>query len=384
MKRLLLMTLMGTTVVGCASDNQSDIDISDQQPAELVDLDEERTVKERWRLDLGKGIGDELLQLKPAVDGDSVYAVSADGVVRKLKLKNGQTIWSKQTKELLSAGPALGDGLVVSGSREGKVIALGAADGKQRWTASVDGEILATPAVKNGVVVIRTMDGRAIGLSSVDGSRIWVHDESMPKLTLRGQSEPVIIGGSAIIGFDTGRVRALNLVSGRENWNVTVATPKGSTDIERLVDIDGNMLMNDEGTTMYVSAYQGNVAALAGGSVRWKTKMSSYSGLAKDGVQLYVSDQASHVWALDLTTGEAVWENKRLHERKLTGPAVMNGSVFVGDKSGYLHRLSVADGKLQDRIKIDSSGLAVSPVATSSGTLLVQSNSGTLKALTIR
>lgn len=384
MRRLLVTTLFGSLVVGCASDNQSDIDVSDQQPAELIALDEARTVKERWSIDLGKGIGDELLQLRPAVDGNSVYAISADGDVRKLSLTKGTVVWRKQTKAALSAGPALGDGLVVSGTREGEIIALGAADGKPRWKVSVDGEVLATPAVKNGVVVVRTMDGRAIGLSSVDGSRLWVHDESMPKLTLRGQSQPVIVGGSVIIGFDTGRVRALNLVSGRENWKIVVARPQGSTDIERLVDIDANMLTDEGGQVLYVAAYQGHVAALTGGSTRWKAKVSAYAGMSLDGVQLYVSDQSSHVWALDRANGDTVWENKRLHERKITGTAVLKGSVFVGDKEGYLHRLSVTNGKIQDRIKIDSSGLAVAPVATSAGILLVQSNSGKLKALTVR
>src|SRR5699024_371293 len=110
----------------------------------------------------------------------------------------------------------------------GRVIALDRDSGRQRWKTTVSSDVLSAPTGAAGIVVVRTEDGRLFALSAQDGERVWSYDSSVPRLSLRGNSSPLIVGGDTVLlAQDNGKLASLALRDGRLDWETTVAAPSG-------------------------------------------------------------------------------------------------------------------------------------------------------------
>ena len=155
--------------------------------------------------------------------------------------------------------------------------------------------------------------------------------------------------------------------------------PRGRSDLERMVDIDADPKLVDN--ILYVATYQGHVAALSlhTGEVIWTRDVSSYAGIAVDAKNVYVTDDASDVWALDRRTGASVWKQDKLKARSLSGPAAVDGYVVVGDYAGYVHWLRADDGQFAARTHEDDSRIISAPIVAGD-LVLVYSSGGKLIA----
>ena len=378
---LLLAALMPTS--GCtAIGNLFDSSDNTAEPAELVEFEPTITVRTVWQRRVGSGAGKLFLKLRPAVEGERVYAATRDGRVRAFDARTGESVWDTDTDSPLSGGPGVGDGLVLLGTSDGEVLALAENDGEIKWRARVSSEVLSSPESHGGIAVVRTIDGKLFGLSSDDGTRLWVYDRSTPVLTLRGTSSPALAEGAAVAGFDSGQVVAVALNNGQALWETRVAVPRGRTELERMVDIDADPIVDDN--TVYAVTYQGQVAALKlfSGEVIWRRDMSSHAGLGVGSENIYVTDDASHVWALKRTNSASMWRQTKLEARRVSPPAVFEQFVVVGDLDGYVHWLRKDDGQFVARVRIDSGAIIAAPVATSFA-IYVYGSGGELAALQV-
>ncbi|MDX1434369.1 MAG: outer membrane protein assembly factor BamB [Gammaproteobacteria bacterium] len=353
-----------------------------QPPAELVDFEPRIELTTLWSRSVGAGADSQYLKLAPAVGGQRVYAANHDGRVSAFDAASGDEVWDQSTDLPISGGPGIGADAVFVGTSNGDVLALGNEDGAVKWRARVSSEVLACPRAAEDVVVIRTIDGKLFGLDAGDGERLWVYDRTVPVLTLRGTSSPALAEGIAVAGFDSGRLVCLALATGQTLWEASVAVPRGRSELERMVDIDADPVI--VGNVVYVVSYQGRVAAvdLRNGEVLWRRDMSSHAGLGVDRINVYVTDESSHVWALDRRSSASVWRQTQLQARRLTPPAVFASYVVVGDFEGYVHWLDRDDGSFAARAHVDSSGILAAPVATPEA-LYVYGAGGELSALKV-
>ena len=351
-------------------------------PAELVDFEPTVKVRTVWQRNVGSGAGKLFLKLRPAIDGERVFAATRNGDVRAFDARTGESLWDTDTDSPLSGGPGIGDGLVLVGSSEGEVLALDEKDGTLKWRARVSSEVLSAPQASEGVSVARTIDGKLFGMSSLDGSRLWVYDRTAPVLTLRGTSSPALAEGAAVAGFDSGQMVAVALADGQPLWETRIAVPRGRSELERMVDIDADPVIANQ--TVYAVTYQGQVAALElfSGRIIWRRDMSSHSGLGVGPDNVYVTDDSSHVWALNRDNSASMWRQAKLDARRVSPPAVFDQYVVVGDLDGYVHWLRRHDGQFAARVRVDSSSIVAAPVATSFA-VYVYGSGGELAALQI-
>ncbi|MGI9332882.1 MAG: outer membrane protein assembly factor BamB [Gammaproteobacteria bacterium] len=381
--RLLAVAALGTALSGCSTiRNWFGGEDNTEPPAELTDFDATLKVVERWSESVGDGVEEQHLNIGPVVVDGRVYAASRDGTVAALDASSGDTVWESDTDAPISGGPGTGDSLVLVGTSDGEVLALEMNDGVQRWRSRLSSEILAAPKADGGVTVARTVDGKLYGLASADGSRLWVRDHKVPVLSLRGNSAPTLVEGAAIAGLDDGRLVAVALDNGVSLWESRVGMPRGRTELERMVDIDGNLTVHER--FIYVTTYQNEVAAveLASGRERWRRKVSSHSGAAVDGQHVYVTGDGGAVWALDRDTGASVWRQTALANRAVTAPAVHASRVVVADFQGYVHWLDPQDGHFLARERVSSAGVLAAPLAVGNQ-LYVYDRAGTLTAFAI-
>ena len=337
-----------TALVACASTSKSK---KTDKPAELVKFSAQFQPARVWSVSLGNAEPKLRLGLAPAIDGNRVYAASPHGEVVALDLAKGRQVWQRHLKLALSGGPGAGNGLVLVCSSGGTVVALGAADGAERWRVDLNSELLAAPVTTTDLVVVRTVDGKLYGLEAANGHQRWVADQQVPRLTLRGTSRPVIGGEFAISGFDNGRLMAVTLASGTTAWDVAVGQPRGSSELQRLIDIDSPAVV--DGDDLFAVAFQGRAVRLARDTGReiWAHEISSYRGLAADALGVYVSTAAGEVTRLDRASGAERWQQKGLLRRSLTAPALQGSRVVVADYQGYIHWLGMEDGAFQARAK---------------------------------
>ncbi len=347
--RILVAALLSVLALGACSGNAKKADTT--KPAKLQDFKPALRVERVWHASVGGQKPKLRVGLSAAVDGAAVYAAGHKGDVVAFDVQKGRKLWSRDLRAPLSAGPGAGDGLVVVGSSGGTLIALAAADGAERWRVQVGSELLATPVVGSGLVLVRAVDGRLIALDAGDGTRRWAVDQQVPRLSLRGNGPPLISEELAICGFDNGRLMAVTLGGGAPAWDVAVGQAHGSTEIQRLIDLDAPLVA--DGDELFAAGYQGRVARIArdSGQVLWARDLSSYRGLAVSADAVYVATSEGHVVRLDRRTGTEKWRQQALLRRSLSAPAVVDGRIAVGDFDGVVHWLDAEDGRFLARSK---------------------------------
>lgn len=352
-------------------------------PAPLPEIAEAQSVRWLWDVDVGGKSGERFPYLAPSTGDGRIYAASVDGRVIAVDPGKGEQVWRVKTKTRIAAGPTWVADTLLVGTLDGEVLALAAGDGEVRWRRQMSSEVLAAPRADQGVVVVRTLDGRVTGLNLEDGSTRWVYESTVPALTLRGTGAPLLENGFAMVGLDNGKVIALRLTDGRLVWEETVALPTGRSEVERLVDIDGDPALLAGG--LFVTTFQGKIAGfdLRSGRRVWEREASSYQSLAASREEIYEVDDQSRVSALDLQSGDRLWNQDALRYRVLTAPVIVGGHVVVADAEGYVFWLDRETGRVVAEERVDRKGISAMPLVTGGNTVVVQGRSGRLAALSI-
>lgn len=352
------------------------------EPAELVDFTPSITPKRLWSVAIGKGEKNLGIGQHPVVVDGRAYAAAVDGGVSAIELATGKPLWHHDTEARLSGGPGAGDGLVVVGGLEGEVIALDAADGTQKWTAKVNNEVLVAPAIGNGMVFVHANDGRVTAFDAATGERRWFYSVDVPALTVRGSGGITLGPGVLFVGGDNGTLTALNMNDGSVLWSVPVAEPDGRSELERMADVDGPVVL--EGTTLYASSYKNRTVAVDGpsGQVLWVSDHGGVRGMGISNSAVVVSDRDGNVVGLDKNSGGSLWQQSGLAWRNLSAPAVQGDYAVVGDFEGVLHWLRLNDGAFAARSKLGDA-ISGQPVVAD-GILIVQSSDGKLAAFSLQ
>ena len=368
MKKLLYSVAVAIVLAACASDNV-------EPPAVLKAIAKPQyKVNELWSRSIEGADAVLRVNMRIAHDDHDVYVAGNAGKVYAFSLKSGGTDWSVKTKLTLNAGPALGSGMLVVAGSGGTVLALNPQDGKTLWKAELNGEVLASPAIGPGSVIVRTTDGRITALASDSGRVVWKTSYDVPKLSLRGASDPVIDGSAVVDGLDDGKVVALNLDDGSQLWSATVVNATGSDELARLTDLDGDIAV--DGDHVYAVGYHGQTASLSrsNGQIEWTRDLTSYTGVSEDGDYLYVTDLHSAVWCLDRKNGVPVWTQPEMRAHNLTLPVPFHDSVVTGGIDGHFHFLSKKDGSVIARGQLDSAPILAPPVVIGDSVLILSTD----------
>ena len=366
---------------GCAADAPPEWAGKDGkiEPAKLEQFAETAKFEVLWH----EGIGEQGAEfLQPALTQDAIYGVSVKGALTRLDIITGKQVWRIESGMTITGGLGSGGGLLLIGSDKGDVLAYDEA-GKLRWKGKVSSEVLSISRVTDGMVLVRSGDGRIAGLNATDGKRVWLYERSTPALVVRSHAGVTIQRGVGFAGFAGGRLAAISIKDGEVKWETQVSVPRGNTELERISDITSDPVVNDE--QVCAIAFQGRVACFdaAQGSPLWNREISSDKGMMVLRKYLYLSDTNGSVFALDKITGSTAWKNDQLSMRDVTAPYAMGNFVVVGDFEGYLHGLSLEDGSLAARIKLEGGAVRVAPMEMNGG-LLVQTRGGELYSVSLK
>lgn len=317
-----------------------------------------------WQVKTGSAMGES--KIHPFIKDQTLFIAGARSVSAWNK-NSGQLIWKKSFRETITAGingsfDKNGNHIVI-GTNKGNAIALDTKTGSTLWVERLSSEILAVSPSKNGFIALRTVDGKIHGLSSQSGEIIWQRSQKTPKLSLFGASVPVILANNVISGFDNGKLVAYQLSTGKPQWEVTLAVPKGLTELEKIIDIDGKITVLDN--ALFASSLNGNATGIQGktGDPVWLKPFSTPSGLSANAKTILTRDDQGNIWKLDPQTGNPVWKMNDLKQRQPTLPIIINTELaIVADKQGKIHWINSKTGKIIALDTGDNAGYSVPPI----------------------
>ena len=363
--------LLAALLVGCANEPPP------VPPASLKATSAEISPLRVWRSNVGEaGRG----RFEPMVTGDQVIAANRRGKITSFSADNGMRRWTSELDVRLTSGISGDDGQIYVGDIDGVLHALDDQTGEPLWTAPGSSEILVPASASFGALIVRSTDGRVVSLDPETGEVLWTVSNTPPALTLNGYSRPLVLESGVLLGLDDGRLLALDVNNGKPFWESVISVPSGRSEIERLVDIDADIVVDDDG--IYLANYQGKAARLepAQGQIVWSVPMSAGSGIAVRNQDLVVIDDQDGIHKLDKGSGQIIWSNEEMPGRRLSPPAFTKaGDIVVGDTEGYIHVIDIDTGAIIGRARLSDEAIIARPVSTEDA-MFVQTTDGVVGA----
>jgi len=325
-------------------------------------------VKQVWAARMGEQLG----SVAPTVVGNLLVMSSVDGTVATVDGATGRDVWRASLGEALSTGAGSDGQKAAVVTRSNDVVVLEAA--KTLWRTKLSAQVFTTPLVAGGRVFVLAADRSVTAFDAATGRKLWTQQRPSEPLVLKQPGTLMAVGDTLVAGV-SGRLVGLNPNNGSLRWEAPIASPRGTNDIERLVDIVARN--SRTGDVVCARAFQSAVGCVnaARGTVLWTRPANSADGVHGDDTLIVGTESDGKVIAWRSADGERAWANERLQHRELTSPLVLSRSIVLGDSTGLVHFLSREDGSPLTRLPTDSSGVSAGPVLAGE-TLVVVTRSG--------
>ena len=300
--------------------------------------------------------------LQPVRKGDQLYAAAGDQVAA-IDAAAGSINWQQSLSDVIAAGIGTTDNHLVVGTQDGQLHLLDQDQGDIVWSITTTSETLSIPQADASRLLVQTIDGRLTAYAIKDGAEIWSYASRLPSLTLRGGSDPLINDGLVYAGFASGKLVALDVITGDLVWQRTLGLTS-SFDLDRLADIDSGLGWYDG--VIYASNFQGELAALdaLSGRIIWTQPAERIVAIEVTQHRLFGLDQRGIIQAYDRKTGDPVWQNDELLNRGMTHLVAYQDWLLAFDRLGYLHLLDASSGELVGRQRTGQTSAQVGVLST--------------------
>ncbi|WP_309832074.1 outer membrane protein assembly factor BamB [Paracidovorax wautersii] len=327
-------------------------------------------VKQAWTAKIGSTAN---LPLDVRVVGNAVFLASADGTVASIDSRTGGDIWRTALNVPLSAGVGSDGKWAAVVSTKNDIIVL--SDGRELWRKPLQARAYTAPLVAGNRVFVLAADRSVSAYDAATGQRLWLQQRPGEPLIL-SQSGVLMAVGDTLVAGQAGRLVGFSPDTGAVRWEAPLASPRGTNDVERLVEMVGRT--SRVGDSVCARAFQASVGCInaARGTVAWTQPASGAEGVHGDGEWLFGTESNGTIIAWKRADGAKAWTSERLQYRKLTAPLLLGRSIVVGDDSGLVHLLSRDDGAPLNRLTTDGSGIAVAPAAAAETLIVVTRNGG--------
>ena len=307
------------------------------------------------------------------VSGDIVTVAGSDGTVVAIDARAGRETWRASAGAPLAAGVGSDGSLTAVVTTNNEVVAI--ENGKVLWKQRLSAQAFTAPLVAGRRVFVQTADRSVSAWDGQSGRRLWQQQRPGENLVLRKSGVLIAVGDTLVAGLG-GRLVGMNPGNGSSRWEAPIAAPRGTNDVERLVDLTGSV--SRYGDTVCARAYYASVGCVdtLRGQLLWSKPASGADGVSGDERFLYGTESDGSVTAWRRADGERAWQMSRFKNRELTAPLAVGRSLIIGESTGTLHFVSREDGALLNRVTPDGSAITVTPVLAGSTVVVVTAKGG--------
>ncbi len=369
-----VLALMTTAVVGCNRGIKPVVN----DPVKLVQIAQPISVLQPvFNVDVGnkKVSSKDPLSLQVGYDNAQMVIASRGGDLTGFD-SAGQRLWSLNVGDQITGGVALNafSQTAVISTRGGQVMAFDSATGAKKWQQQLSGSVLTPALITNNRVILSANDGFLHGLSLQTGQSVWQFATQVPAISIRGSAEPVLLDDkTALLATADGRLHAITTDSGLPQWSRRIGVGTGSSEVERMSDVDGMPVVDNN--QLFAVSYSGQLLGidLASRQVMFLNELASLQALTVNNKQVIATNLDGKVVAYDRTNGQTLWESEQLAYRKLTNPVMIGNYIAIGDFDGVVHLFDPATGNIVSRVQTKG---ALTNLQVQGSRLMTQSTSG--------
>ena len=362
--RVVLVLVVLGLLAACSSGPQK------PKPTELAPNPGLLGVRLAWTAKVGAV--DSAMDTK--VNGTMVTVVNSEGVLAAFDAATGAELWRAALGAPIAAGVGSDGKFTAAVTRANDLLVLDG--GRELWRQKLLAPSFTAPLVAGGRVFVLAADRSVTAFDGSSGRKLWNQQRPGESLVLRQAGVLLAVGDTLVAGMG-GRLAGLNPGNGSIRWEAAIATPRGTNDIERLVDLVGRVAR--DGAVVCARAFQAAVGCVdtARGSLLWSKPAIGSIGVHGDEKYVFGVESDGKMIAWRRGDGDRAWVSERLLYRNLTAPLAVGRSVVVGDEAGLVHWLSRDDGSSLTRMATDGSALVAGPVLAN-GTLIVVTRNGNI------
>lgn len=284
----------------------------------------------------------------PVISEGKVYVAYSQGYLAALELSSGEEIWKTQVGDASGffqpGTPTVAGGMVyVTAMNDDYRLTISAVNmdtGHPDWRYETDGYGYAeycSPVVALGNVYwTNYFTGTVYANDALTGELVWSHS------TYNAQSHmgPSYWAGMLFVSHTDNGLTTLDALTGDVLW-----TRRDMTVLCAPAVVEG---------VVYVTEYYGTTWALDAfdGTTLWAAAMDELASvstpLVADGMVITTSTDYEY-WtgrarALDVSTGEVLWETHFYDDSIYSSPVFNNGTVYIVTINGRIHGLNAATG----------------------------------------
>ena len=352
--------------------------------------------KKIWSTSIGKGSsGRKWLTAMPVVADGRIYAIDTNAVISAFDADNGRRIWDRRIERegekkdvSFGGGVSYADGKIFASTGYGVIVALDAGSGREIWREFLTVPLRGAPTVAGGQVYVHTYDNQLYALSEDTGEILWDHVGISEVAGILGSASPAVSGGTVIAAYSSGELVALTVENGRVTWSDALTRRGALTPLASLNDIDGHPVI-DRGR-VYAASQGGRTVAidLRTGERLWERNIGSLHTPWVAGDYLFLLTENNELVCLSRTNGRVRWVQqlqnyKDLEDRKgplqWAGPVVAGDRIIVTSSHGYALSISPYTGEIISGMSLSDKSF-LSPIVAD-GVLYILTNDGDLLAL---
>jgi outer membrane protein assembly factor BamB len=330
----------------------------------------------------------------PIVANGRVFTIDTVGTVRAFDANTGATAWSTQTQTergdqaaMYGGGLAYDNGRIYATNGLGFVEALDARNGGKIWQVRPGGPLRGAPSVGNGAIYVVSQDNQIFSLKEEDGSTNWSEAATLEIAGVFGSASPAIGQGTVVAGFSSGELNGYRYENGRQVWSDTLQRTTIRTSVSSLSDVDADPVI-DSGQVFAVGQGGRMVALdLITGQRLWELNIAGIDTPWLAGDWIYVITDEAKLLCIYRQNGHIRWINQlpqflnrkaKKGEIEYSGPVLAGNHLIVTGSNGALIYVDPTTGAFQSQSDLKVP-VSLGPVVANS-TLYIYDDRGQLHA----
>ncbi len=323
--------------------------------------------KRAWQGTIDGGSNRERLGAAPVVADNKLFVTDVTATIHAFAADTGAALWSAGITEgklnraaRFGGGVSYDDGKLYATDGVGDVVAMNAADGAILWRAKPGAPLRGSPTVANGAVYVLTQDNQVFSLNQADGKVQWVQSGTLETQGVFGVAAPAVSQGTVVAGFSSGELSAYRYENGRILWQDALSRTSITTSVSSLSDIDAAPVI--DGGRVYAVGQGGRMVALelSTGQRLWEQNFAGISTPWIAGEWLFVVTDDARLVCLSRSNGKARWiaqlkrfqnEKKRSNAITWFGPILAGNRLVLTNSRGEINFVSPTDGTVSSTIE---------------------------------
>ena len=346
-----------------------------------------------WNTVIGEGSTTSTRLIAPPVVAQGrVYTIDTTATVRAFDAATGAGIWSTQfgteqgnRASLYGGGVSFDNGRVYATNGLGYVVALDATTGSVIWQVQPGGPLRGSPTVAAGSVYVTSQDNQIYALDAATGETRWSNPAALEIAGVFGAAAPAFAQGTVVAGFSSGELNAYRYENGRLVWQDALQRTTVTTSVASLTDIDAEPVI-DNGQ-VFALGQGGRMVALEliTGQRLWELNIAGISTPWVAGDWIFVVTDDAKLLAVHRSNGRVRWINQLprfQNEKARRGPISYSGPVLAGNRlilvntQGDVINVDPETGRTQSQFNLRAP-ISLTPVVAD-GALYILDDAGRL------